>query len=62
MKTIHSELVDKLGDIISAAIQHIHDIFAAQRPAATVTDSLSRRANDRDLKIALRWDGTVNFF
>jgi hypothetical protein len=45
MKTIHSELVDKLGDIISAAIQHIHDIFAAQRPAATVTDSISKQRN-----------------
>jgi hypothetical protein len=43
MKTIHNELADKLGDIISAAIQHIHDIFAAHRPAAAVSDSISKR-------------------
>jgi hypothetical protein len=54
-------LADKVSESISAAIRLVREIFA-ERPAATVADSLSRRANDRDLKIALRWDGTVNFF
>ena len=47
MKTMSNELADKLGDIISAAIQHIHDIFAAHRPAAAVYGSFNFEAPRR---------------
>jgi hypothetical protein len=41
MPTLHSELADKLGDIISATIGRVREIFA-ERPAATVNDSIPK--------------------
>jgi hypothetical protein len=42
MPTIHSGLADKLGDIISATIGRVREIFS-ERPANTVTDSIPKR-------------------
>jgi hypothetical protein len=62
MSTLHGGLADRLSESISEAIRLVREIFAEERVAATATDSLSRRANNCDLKIARRRDGAVNFF
>jgi hypothetical protein len=42
MNTIHSELAEKLCEIISTAIQRVREIFVAERLAAGANNSISK--------------------
>jgi hypothetical protein len=43
MPTINSGLADQVSEAISIAIRRVREIFAVERLAATVTDSISKR-------------------
>jgi hypothetical protein len=43
MPTLHNGLADKVSESTSVAIRLVREIFAEERPAATVTDSIPKR-------------------